>query len=142
MGCLSQQQDSRSPNWRYMLCPLLHLLNCQLCLRPCLLTAATHLPHPPTNQPEPSPTQVHGTCLGFEALAIIISCNTSILSTMDAENAPAPLLYTELAAGSDWLQALPPHVVSNLQNQALAMENHQNGERMCVRWTVCWSRYM
>lgn len=71
---------------------------------------------------------MHGTCLGFEALAIIVSHNTSVLSDMDALNAPAPLLYTELAASSDWLQALPPHVVTNLQNQALAMENHAHGE--------------
>jgi hypothetical protein len=48
---------------------------------------------------------------------------------MDALNAPAPLLYTERAATSAWLKALPPHVVSNLQNQALAMENHAHGER-------------
>lgn len=73
--------------------------------------------------------QIHGTCLGFEALAIIISRNTSILSDMDALNAPAPLLYTELAATSDWLKALPPHVVTNLQNTALAMENHAHGKR-------------
>jgi gamma-glutamyl hydrolase len=70
---------------------------------------------------------VHGTCLGFEALAIIVSHNTSVLSDMDALNAPAPLLYTEAAATSGWLQALPPHVVTNLQNTALAMENHAHG---------------
>lgn len=46
---------------------------------------------------------------------------------MDALNAPAPLLYTEAAATSAWLQALPPHVVTNLQNTALAMENHAHG---------------
>jgi hypothetical protein len=76
-------------------------------------------------------SQVHGTCLGFEALAIIISRNTSVLSDMDAINAPAPLLYTERAATSTWLQALPPHVVTNLQNTALAMENHAHG--VCKR---------
>jgi hypothetical protein len=121
-------------------------------------------------------SQVHGTCLGFEALAIIVSRNTSVLSggwvgdrragvtvavllegvgipgamcvtpmlvcadmcsvlllllllcaDMDALNAPAPLLYTESAATSAWLQALQPHVVTNLQNTALAMENHAHG---------------
>lgn len=72
--------------------------------------------------------QVHGTCLGFEALAIIISRNTSVLADMDALNSPAPLFYTELAATSDWLKALPPHVVTNLQNTPLAFENHGHGE--------------
>jgi hypothetical protein len=90
------------------------------------------IPYPPplgTFSPPPLPLQVHGTCLGFEILAIVISRNTSVLADMDALNAPAPLLYTERAATSDWLRALPPHVVTNLQNQALAMENHAHGER-------------
>lgn len=73
-------------------------------------------------------SQVHGTCLGFEALAVIVSGNASVLSDMDAENAPAPLLYTDQADSSDWLQALPPHLVRNLQDQPLAMENHMHGE--------------
>lgn len=57
----------------------------------------------------------------------MISRNTSVLSDMDALNNPAPLLYTEQAATSEWLKALPPHVVTNLQNSALAMENHAHG---------------
>lgn len=73
---------------------------------------------------------VHGTCLGLETLSIIISGNTSILSEMDAEDAPAPLLYTQEAQHSPFLNALPPHIVTNLQNQALAMENHMHGVLM------------
>ncbi len=38
--------------------------------------------------------QVHGTCLGFEALAIIASGNHSILSEFDAENLPSPIFLT------------------------------------------------
>lgn len=70
---------------------------------------------------------VYGTCLGMETLSIIISRNYSILSVMEAEDAPAPLLYTAEAKGSNFFQALPPHVVDNLQNQPLAMENHAHG---------------
>lgn len=48
---------------------------------------------------------------------------------MDAEDAPAPLLYTDEADSSHFIAALPPHVVTNLQDQALAMENHAHGKR-------------
>jgi hypothetical protein len=41
----------------------------------------------------PAP-QVHGTCLGFETLAVIASRNHSILSDFDAENLPSPLFLT------------------------------------------------
>jgi hypothetical protein len=42
--------------------------------------------------------QIHATCLGFEALAVIASGNTSILSRFDAEDYAQPLLPTEKAA--------------------------------------------
>jgi gamma-glutamyl hydrolase len=64
----------------------------------------------------------------METLSIIISGNYSILSDTDAEDAPAPLLYTHEAKDSDFFSSLPPHVVDNLQNQPLAMENHAHGE--------------
>jgi hypothetical protein len=70
---------------------------------------------------------VHGTCLGFEALAIIVSRNTSVLSDMDALNAPSALLYTEDADSSEWLRALPPHLVKNMQVGPLTFENHAHG---------------
>jgi gamma-glutamyl hydrolase len=75
---------------------------------------------------------VHGTCLGLETLSIIISRNTSILADMDAEDFPAPLLYTHEADASPFLKALPPHIITNLQNQPLAMENHMHGEETVV----------
>ncbi|GBF88733.1 gamma-glutamyl hydrolase [Raphidocelis subcapitata] len=67
---------------------------------------------------------VHGTCLGMETLAIVVSRNVSILSDMDAEDAPAPLLYNEEAEDSHFFSSLPPSVVRNLQNTPIAMENH------------------
>lgn len=44
-----------------------------------------------------SVTQLHGTCLGFETLAVIASKNHSILSEFDAENLPSPLFPTDKA---------------------------------------------
>jgi len=73
---------------------------------------------------------VQGTCLGMETLAIIISRNYTILSDYDAEDAPAPLLYTEEAHTSRFLKALPDDVRVALQQTAIAMENHQKGLAM------------
>jgi hypothetical protein len=48
--------------------------------------------------------QVHGTCLGMETLAIIISQNYTILGDYDAEDAgeggPAPPVLQRVAGGS------------------------------------------
>jgi len=41
--------------------------------------------------------KVHGTCLGMETLCIVLSENYTILSQFDAEDAAAPLLYTDMA---------------------------------------------
>lgn len=71
---------------------------------------------------------VHGTCLGFETLAILVTRNYTLLADTDAEDAPAPLLYTAEAEGSRLLRALPPSVVRDLQNSPIAMENHAHGE--------------
>ena len=58
---------------------------------------------------------MHGTCLGMETLAIIVSRNISILRPTAASDAPAPLLYTADARRSRLLASLPPHVVRHLQ---------------------------
>ncbi|KXZ51986.1 hypothetical protein GPECTOR_10g1008 [Gonium pectorale] len=73
---------------------------------------------------------VHGTCLGMETLAVILSSNYTLLGTFDAEDAPAPLLYTDEAADSHLLKSLPKDVVTDLQNKPIAMENHMNGLSM------------
>lgn len=71
---------------------------------------------------------VHGTCLGMEALAIIVGRNESLLADVDAEDAAAPLLLTPEAGGSRFFSSLPPRVVLNLQREPpLAMENHGHG---------------
>jgi gamma-glutamyl hydrolase len=73
----------------------------------------------------------------MEVLSVIISSNTSILADTDAEDAPAPLLYTHEADTSALLKALPARVVKNLQDQALATENHGHGEGVGRMWGRC-----
>jgi gamma-glutamyl hydrolase len=72
-------------------------------------------------------TPMHGTCLGMETLAVVVSSNYTLLSDMDAEDAAATLLYTDVAQDSHFFSSLPPSVVRNLQNSAIAMENHMHG---------------
>jgi gamma-glutamyl hydrolase len=68
---------------------------------------------------------VHGTCLGMEALAIIVSRNATLLADVDAEDCAAPLLMTPDAEHSRFFSSFPPRVVQNLQREPpLAMENH------------------
>ncbi len=38
--------------------------------------------------------QLHGVCLGMEALSVAVSRNHSILSDYDSENLPSPLFLT------------------------------------------------
>lgn len=73
---------------------------------------------------------VHGTCLGLELLSVIFSGNTTILGNFNASNAPAELLFTAEADSSYFFAALPPHVVRNLQDKPIAMENHEGGVSM------------
>jgi len=73
---------------------------------------------------------VHGTCLGMETLCIVLSENYTILSQFDAEDAAAPLLYTDMADTSHLIRSLPPDVVRDLQNSPIAMENHGKGVSM------------
>lgn len=101
-----------------------------------LQTGSTRLAPPLPRPPYPVPPcrllaasspQVHGTCLGMETLSVILSANYTILSPFDAEDAPAPLLYTADAKDSHLLRSLPADVVENLQNKPIAMENHGMG---------------
>lgn len=71
---------------------------------------------------------VHGTCLGFEALAIIASGNHSILSRFSAENLPGALFPTDTAEKSRLFSGMPSKVFDHLTTRPYAMENHANGE--------------
>ena len=51
-------------------------------------------PSLPPALPPPCLPQLHGVCLGMEALAVAVSRNHSILADFDAENLPSPLFLT------------------------------------------------
>ena len=72
--------------------------------------------------------QLHGTCLGLEALAIIVSGNGSILTAFDADDNAAPLILTADGQDSDFFGSFPAALLQQAQDQALAMENHNFGE--------------
>jgi gamma-glutamyl hydrolase len=70
---------------------------------------------------------LHGTCLGFEALAVAAAGNASVLATFDAEDYAQPLYPTEHAEKSRFFNNLPVQVVDSLYTKAVAMENHMHG---------------
>ena len=73
--------------------------------------------------------QLHGTCLGFEALAIIVSRDADILSSFDSYDNASPLILTEDGqSGSAFFGSLPGELLQAVQEQPLAMENHGRGE--------------
>lgn len=70
---------------------------------------------------------VHGTCLGFETLAVVVSGNSSILGTFSAENLPSPLFLTDKAHKSYFWNSLSKAVRKDLKEKPYAMENHESG---------------
>ena len=75
--------------------------------------------------------QLHGTCLGFEALAIIVSRDADILSTYDSYDDASPLILTEDGqSGSAFFGSLPGDLLQAVQEKPLAMENHKRGEQL------------
>ena len=73
--------------------------------------------------------QLHGTCLGFEALAIIVSGDTKILSKFDSYDNASPLILTEDGqSGSAFFSSMPRDLFQAVQEEPLAMENHGRGE--------------
>lgn len=70
---------------------------------------------------------IHGTCLGFEALAVVAANNASVLTNFDALDNASPLYLTEHAEHSRLFGSMPDHIVHRLQQQPYAMENHQYG---------------
>jgi len=72
--------------------------------------------------------QLHGTCLGFEALAIIVSGDMKILSSFDSYDNASPLVLTEDGqSGSAFFGSLPRELLQAVQEEPLAMENHGRG---------------
>ena len=78
--------------------------------------------------------QLHGTCLGFEALAIIVSRDADILSSYDSYDDASPLILTEDGQSeSAFFGAMPRELLKAVQEKPLAMENHGRGRQKCAR---------
>ena len=76
--------------------------------------------------------QLHGTCLGFEALAVIVSGDMKILSSFDSYDNASPLVLTEDGqSGSAFFGSLSRELLQAVQEEPLAMENH--GKGVCLQ---------
>jgi len=70
---------------------------------------------------------LHGTCLGFEALAVAVSGNYSLLQDVRATDAPAALIPTLQTSKSDFFGHMQPAVYKALMAGPVAYENHVHG---------------
>ena len=66
-------------------------------------------------------------CLGFEALGVHLSGNSSLLSSFDAEDTAAPLYFTEAAEKSRLFGSMPRKVRESLASKPYARESHSFG---------------
>lgn len=66
-------------------------------------------------------------CLGFEALGVHLSGNSSLLSAFDAEDTAAPLYFTEAAERSRLFGSMPRKVRESLASKPFARESHSWG---------------
>ena len=70
---------------------------------------------------------VFAICLGFEALGVHLSGNSSLLSNFDAEDTAAPLYFTEAAEKSRLFGSMPRKVRESLASKPFARESHSWG---------------
>ena len=70
---------------------------------------------------------LHGTCLGFEALAVAVTGNASILQDFDAIDYPQPLIPVLDAGTSEFFGAMPLALRKALFTKSYAYENHVHG---------------
>lgn len=66
-------------------------------------------------------------CLGFEALGVHLSGNSSLFSSFDAEDTAAPLYFTEAAEKSRLFGSMPRRVRESLAAKPFARESHSWG---------------
>ncbi len=70
---------------------------------------------------------LHGTCLGFEALAVAVTGNYSILHDFEAGDDPRPLVPGSDMGSSDFFASMPRVLRNALFSQPFAYENHVHG---------------
>ena len=70
---------------------------------------------------------LHGTCLGFEALAVAVAGNYSILQDFDAGDDPRPLIPGFDMGSSEFFGSMPRVLRNALFSKPFAYENHVHG---------------
>lgn len=83
---------------------------------------------------------VHGTCLGFQALCVLLSdADADILSHFDSENLPSKLIFTpppeagsrynhdKSPSSSGIMQSFSAEFIKTLANNEISFENHSQG---------------
>jgi gamma-glutamyl hydrolase len=66
-------------------------------------------------------------CLGFEAMAVALARNSSLLTRYDAEDGAAPLFFTQAAERSAFFGSMPEKVRRDLADKPYARESHSWG---------------
>lgn len=79
------------------------------------------------NQAKPGSFVLHGTCLGFEELAVVTANNASVLTSFNAENISLPLIFTPYAQKSRMFGQAPPFIMDIFSSQPVTMNNHEEG---------------
>jgi hypothetical protein len=70
---------------------------------------------------------LHGTCLGFEALAVAVTGNYSVLQDFDAGDDPRPLIPGSDMGSSEFFGSMHRDLRNALFSRPLAYENHVHG---------------
>ena len=70
---------------------------------------------------------LHGTCLGFEALAVAVTGNYSVLQDFQAHDDPRPLIPGSDMGSSEFFGSIPRVLRNALFSQPFAYENHVHG---------------
>jgi len=79
------------------------------------------------NKAKPGSFVLHGTCLGFEELAVVTANNADVLSSFNAENVSLPLDFTSYASQSKMFGNAPAYIMEIFETKPVTMNNHQEG---------------
>ena len=67
---------------------------------------------------------VHGTCFGFQEIAMYVANDLNLLINTDSENLTLPLEFTHAAASSAMFGDAPAEIMDILAKQPVTMNNH------------------
>merc|ERR1719223_1851038 len=75
------------------------------------------------------PFPIHGTCAGFEVMAVLTAQDDSILcpDCFSASGVPLPLIFTPAARSSRMFAGAPENLMKSLEEQPLTFNSHHAG---------------